>query len=178
VGGKGVGIVAESDLSELVRPAEEFREHRPFLFSSDDVRAFRIEGSGIALHADREREGGGWSAREGGGPSLRAEGARIDEALDLIRWLRARRVTDAAGGDFVPALAIALDGERGPLGRLEIDRIPRSRPAAGASPGGEETLRLRSSARPGCVFEIPVTQLEGLPRAAADLAGPAAERKP
>jgi hypothetical protein len=168
------GAVAASDVSELVRDAGEFRERRPLLFSTPDVRGMRIEGSGIRLLARRSREGSAWSLREGNDPAGDVDGAKLDEVLDRIRWIRADRVLDAPEHPFVPALTIEIEGEGAPLGRLELDRVP---PAAaesgpGAAPG--EPVRMRSSTRPGCVFEVPVFQLAGLPRRRADLALPGA----
>ncbi len=170
-GGVWSGVVADSDVSEMLRAPAEFREHRPLLFSSPDLRGVRIEGSGIRLGASRAREGTAWSVRGNSGPPLQADGTRIDEMVDGLRWIRAARVEDAPSHPFAPALTIELEGEGRPLGRLELDRVP---PVAAAN--SEETLRARSTTRPGCLFEIPIAQLAALPRRPADLAAPAADR--
>jgi hypothetical protein len=102
--------------------------------------------------------------------------------VDRIRWIRATRVEDAPPHPFAPALTIELYGEGALLGRLEFDRVPEVAAAGAPGTGPGETLRARSSTRPGCLFEIPVAQLAALPRRAADLTVPAGEgsggRKP
>lgn len=164
------GRVADKDVSELIRPAEEFREHRPVLFSSPDLRGVRIEGSGIRLRAFRDREGSGWSVSDGEGPPMRADGAKIDEFVDRLRWIRARRVVDAPPSAFPEVLRVEFEGEGAVLGRLEVDRLPPAAPRKEAEAAPEETARARSTFRPGCVFDVPLSQLAGLPRRAADLA--------
>ena len=142
----------------------------------------RIEGDGIRLAATRERDGGAWAVHENGGPAVEADGAKIDQMVDRLRWLRATRVTGAPSRAFATRLAIEITGEGRILGQLELDRVPPVvEPIAPEAAPGETSLA-RSSWRPGCVLEIPVSQLSGLPRRASDLTPAAAaaggERKP
>ena len=85
--------------------------------------------------------------------------------------MKARRITEAEAPPApFPDWKVELLGKSGPLGTLEIGRVPSS----GSNEGGADSVPLvpvRSSFRPGIILEVPADQLREIPKQRSDLVG-------
>lgn len=164
VGSTVAGWIRASDLQDLMeRKARDLREKRLVLASAAEILQVRIERAGRTLTVKREREGEPWQVEEAGtsGP---ADGGKVEDLLDRLRWIRATPEDGRAAPDWEMSLQFA--GASGALGRLDIGPEFEDR---GEGDAGKKRLA-RSSWRPGFLFSFPSESLGTVPTGRADLA--------
>ena len=161
-GSAEVGLVGESAVSELLRPADSFRDLRIVAWSPGDVRRLTIERAATVLRLERAGETAPWTASAGSSvvPVL---AARADAVVDALHDLRGSGFLVLAPSTAATA-TIAAYGDRGELARLTFGPLP---PQAGQA---TESVWLTTSARPGVAFKVEASRVAGLPKDAADLA--------
>lgn len=165
LGSTVVGWLRGADLRDLMeRKAAELRDKRLVLCSLPEILEARLEREGRTLTVRREKEGEPWRVEEGGtsGP---ADGGKVEDFLDRLRWLRAMPV-EAGVPPASWELSILFAGASGPVGRLDIGPEFEERAAGGA----EKKRVARSSWRPGFLFSFPSESLGAIPSGRADLA--------
>jgi Domain of unknown function (DUF4340) len=151
------GLIDESALGELLRPAESMRERRIASFSSPDVRRITLEQGGTSLRIARAGEASPWSGTAGA-VTFAVDGHRVDEVLD--RW----RVLTASG--FAPA---APKSER--TGTLSIEGESATLASFTWGPLGAD-LWLTTPSRPGVIFQVDADSFGPIPANASDWARP------
>ena len=169
-GSATAGMLEAGSLSDLSRDASEFRDRRVVQAESDEILTVKIIDGASSLRVARKEGDSAWSAQEEpGGSAVPASASKVNELIDRLRWLRAERFDDPAPG--ADARVVELEGAKGSLGRIEVDREPY-----------DKLLRVRSSWRPGVTLSVPAERFGSLPQHAADLtdapAAPAPPAKP
>ncbi len=156
------GLVDESAVRELERPADSFRDPQIALFSSPDVRSLTIERADTTLRVTRDSESSPWTGLEGTAP-FAVDGKRVDALLDKLRGLTAAGFTPAPPSR--PATGtVAVFGAASELARLTWGPLEPS-----ADPG-VVSVWLTTPLRPGVAFRVNASGFGPIPARASDLA--------
>jgi uncharacterized protein DUF4340 len=163
------GLVEESAVKELDRPAESFRDPRIAPFFSPDARRLTIERGATQLRLTRSKAPSSWTGSEGAA-AFPVDGARVEALLDRLSGLSAVGFESALPATHATG-TIAVDGEHGELARWSFGPLTPSQVS------DVESLWITTPARPGVVFRIHAASFGPIPSKAADLA-PAASASP
>jgi hypothetical protein len=156
-GAARAGLIDESALGELLRPAESMRERRIASFSTPDVRRLTIEQGGTSLRIARGGEASPWSG-SAGTVTFAVDGLRVDELLNQWRALTASGFAPADTKSQRTGTA-SIEGESAPLASFTW------------GPSGAD-LWLTTPARPGVVFQVDANSFGPIPATPSDWAHP------
>jgi hypothetical protein len=157
--GSSVGVIAPDSVKDLARDVDTYRDRRVMLITAPEVREVRFVAGERTLRIKRAGEGADWKILTDQGKEEAADGEKVDELIDRLRWLRARRFASNGFAASDAERVIEFVGEKGLLGSIAIG------PRASAS----EMVEVRSTWRQGMVFAVAEESLGKLPSAAADL---------
>lgn len=154
--GELFGLVGDTALSELLRPADTYRDLRVVTFSSPDARRLEIARGGETLRVDRPAEGSAWTGQDAKG-AFTPDAGSVLGVLDRLRILTAAGV-ERGGPATPPSGTLSVGGAHGDLARLTWGPLP---PAKGSS---EEAVWITTPSRPGVVFRVPAVAFGPIPK--------------
>ena len=162
-GGDTIGLVPESSLADLDRPASAFRDRQVLSFSTPDVRRVVVTRGGAALALARASEKDPWTGQDGAEPQAPVDGTRVTALLDRLRGVRATAVEDGAP-PTAPTGTVVVSGAPGEIARATWGPL---------SPGdGEEAVWVTIPGRAGVYFRVPASSFGPMPSGRKDLAAP------
>ena len=161
--GDTIGLVAESALADLDRPAAAFRDRQVLSFSSPDARRVVVTRGASSLTLSRASEKDPWTGQEGAEAPGEVDGARVAALLDRLRGVRALEVEDGAP-PTAPTGTLAVSGEAGELARASWGPLPPR--------DGQEAVWVTTPGRDGVFFRVLASAFGPVPSGKKDLVAP------
>ena len=161
--GDTIGLVAESALADLDRPAAAFRDRQVLSFSSPDARRVVVTRGAMSLTLSRASEKDPWTGQDGAETPGEVDGARVTALLDRLRGVRALGVEDGAP-PTAPTGTLAVSGEAGDLARASWGPLPPR--------DAEEAVWVTTPGREGTYFRVLASSFGPVPSGRKDLVAP------
>ena len=159
-GAAAAGLVRETDLADVDRPAAALRDRQVLGFSSPDVRRIVVTRGSTVLTAARASEEAPWTVREGSAAEAPADAARVGALLDRLRSVRATAVEDGTPPGAATG-TVVVTGDKGELARAAWGSL---------APGeGEESVWVTTPGRAGAYFRVPASAFGPIPARRSDL---------
>jgi hypothetical protein len=161
--GDTIGLVGESALADLDRPAAAFRDRQVMSFSSPDALRVVVTRGATSLTLSRASEKDPWTGQDGAEAPGEVDGARVTALLDRLRGVRALAVEDGAP-PTAPTGTLAVSGEAGDLARASWGPLPPR--------DAEEAVWVTIPGREGTYFRVLASSFGPVPSGRKDLVAP------